>query len=170
MSLAAHIDRLNETIGRLFSWLALGMVLMTFINVVQRYVFHSGYPWEQEAVYFMFAIGFLGTAGYTLKHDGHVRVDVFYSHASENRKAWIDLLGTLFLLFPVCVAIIYVSWDFVLESWRLHEGSSEYRGMPGVFLLKTFIWVFAGSLFLQGIATILRSTATLSSSGKKTVP
>ncbi len=150
-----HIDRLSEGIGQVASWLALAMVAMTFFNVIQRYFFASGLPWEQEIVRFMHAILFLATAAYTLKHDAHVRVDVLYQHLSQRGKAWVNLLGTLFLLFPLCIAIICFSWSYVLSSWELLESSSEFRGMPGVFILKSFIWFFAASLALQGAAMLL---------------
>lgn len=155
------IDSFNEHLGRVVSWLCLGMVVMMFINVVQRYLLASGEPWQQEVVAFMHAIVFLAAAGYTLKHDGHVRVDVFYHTMSERRKAWVELLGTLFLLWPVCMALAWFSSGFILDSWKIYEGSNEYHGMPGVFALKTFIWVFCTTLMLQGLSVAGKALITL---------
>ena len=91
--LALILDTFSKHTGHVVSWLALGMVLMTFFNVMQRYLLNTGLPWEQELVRFMHAILFLAAAGYTLKADEHVRVDVLYQHFSERDKAWVNLLG-----------------------------------------------------------------------------
>ena len=155
------IDWLNERVGRCIAWLTLSMVLVTVVIVVLRYGFNVGYIWMQESVRFMYAAVFLLGAGYTLKHDAHVRVDMLYERMPLRRKAWVDLLGTVFFLLPVCFAVIYYSWDYVLNSWADFEGSIEERGLHAVYLLKTCIWLFAGLLMLQGIATIIRNARRL---------
>lgn len=155
--IADKIDWLNDVLGRAVSWLTLAMVLLMFTNVVMRYILQTGEPWQQELVRFFFAIIFLAGAGYTLKANEQVRVDVLYSRFSLLSKAWVDLIGTILLLWPVCATIILCSFDYVLNSWSIHEGSSELRGMSGVFLIKTCIWIFAATLFLQGVSTVIRS-------------
>ncbi len=164
-AIVAAIDRLNELIGRWIAWLTLFMVLVTVVIVVLRYGFNIGFIWMQESVRFMYAAVFLLGAGYTLKHDGHVRVDMLYERMGLKRRAWVDLLGTLLFLLPVCFSVIYFSWTYVLNSWADFEGSIEERGLHAVYLLKTCIWLFAGLLILQGIATIIRTTRSLRSSG-----
>jgi TRAP-type mannitol/chloroaromatic compound transport system permease small subunit len=161
LALSDAIDALSRKLGHIVAWLALLMVLMTFYNVVSRYVFNSGIAWQQELVRFCHAILFLGAAAYAMLKDEHVRIDVFYQRYSERGKAWCNLLGTLLLLYPVCAAILYFSWGYVLHSWNIHESSNEYRGMPGIFLLKSFIWIFAATLMLQGASVILKSVHTL---------
>ncbi len=160
-AIAQGIDHFNEHLGRAAAWLTLGMVVLMFITVVQRYLFASGMSWEQELVRFFHGMVFLAAAGYTLKHNGHVRVDVVYQRLSERRQAWINLAGTVVFLWPVCAALFWFSTDFVLNAWAIYEGSNEYQGMPGVFIYKTFIWVFCGTLALQGISTCLHSFHTL---------
>ncbi len=164
-AIAAAIDRLNELIGRWIAWLTLFMVLVTVVIVVLRYGFNIGFIWMQESVRFMYAAVFLLGAGYTLKHDGHVRVDMLYERMGLQRRAWVDLLGTLLFLLPVCFSVIYFSWTYVLNSWADFEGSIEERGLHAVYLLKTCIWLFAGLLILQGFATIIRTTRSLRSPG-----
>jgi len=161
---AAAIDQLNELIGRWIAWLTLFMVLVTVVIVVLRYGFNIGFIWMQESVRFMYASVFLLGAGYTLRHDAHVRVDMLYERMAPRRKAWVDLLGTVFFLFPVCFCVIYFSWNYVLNSWADFEGSIEERGLHAVYLLKTCIWLFAGLLILQGTATVIRTTRLLRSS------
>ena len=164
-AIVAAIDRLNELIGRWIAWLTLFMVLVTVVIVVLRYGFNIGFIWMQESVRFMYAAVFLLGAGYTLKHDGHVRVDMLYERMGLQRRAWVDLLGTLLFLLPVCFSVIYFSWTYVLNSWADFEGSIEERGLHAVYLLKTCIWLFAGLLILQGFATIIRTTRSLRSLG-----
>ncbi|MEJ2405613.1 MAG: TRAP transporter small permease subunit [Candidatus Thiodiazotropha sp.] len=154
--LAGLIDTFNEGLGRAVSWLSLLMVLVTVTIVVLRYVFDLGWIWLQESVTYMHASLFLVGAAYTLKHEGHVRVDIFYQRFSPRGQAWIDLFGTLGLLLPVCLFILSVSWDYVAQSWSLHEGSREAGGLDGVYLLKSLILVMAVLLLLQGLSLVLR--------------
>jgi len=151
------IESVTRRLGQAVSWLALLMVLMTAYNVVVRYFFSYGIAWQQEIVRFGHATLFMLAAAYTLAEDKHVRIDVCYQRFSEKQKALVDLVGTLILLFPVCFAVFYFSYDYVVHSWELHEASSEYGGLPGVFLLKSCIWGFAVTMALQGLAMTLRS-------------
>jgi len=157
------INRINGFLGKTVSWLTLLMVLVMCISVVQRYLFQSNHIWQQELILFMHAVVFLTVAGCTLRDDGHVRVDMLYEHVSAGKKAWINLIGTVIFLFPVCGAVIYFSYSFISNSWEILERSREYDGLPVVFLLKTFIWVFAATLILQGISVIIRSISELKS-------
>lgn len=155
--LAAGLDRLAEATGRIIAWLTLAMVLVTFGIVVLRYLFHSGSIALQESVSYLHAAVFMLGAAYTLRHDGHVRVDIFYQKCGPVTRAWIDLLGTLLLLLPVCGFIFASSLGYVSASWSILEGSREAGGLNGVFLLKTAIPVMALLLMLQGCSIILHS-------------
>jgi len=159
---ADFIDWLNSTIGRAAAWLCLAVVAIQFAVVVLRYVFGSGSIWLQESILYSHAALFLLCAAWTLKSDGHVRVDIFYSTASPRSKAKIDLIGALLLLIPFAGAILYFSWPYVARSWTIFEGSRESSGLPFVFLLKTLIPVFAAMLILQGIAQAIRASSVLS--------
>jgi TRAP-type mannitol/chloroaromatic compound transport system permease small subunit len=156
-SLASLLDRLAEITGRIIAWLTLGMVLTTFAVVVLRYVFQTGSIALQESVTFMHATVFMLGAAYTLRHDAHVRVDIFYQKRSPRARAWIDLLGTLILLFPVCGFVFLSSLDYVAASWSIQEGSREAGGLDGVFLLKTAIPLMALLLLLQGCSMLVHS-------------
>ncbi len=166
--LAALFEATNERLGRLVSWLSLFMVLVTFGVVLLRYAFDLGWIWLQESVTFMHAALFLVGAAYTLKHQGHVRVDIFYQRFSPRLRIWIDLLGSLLLLLPVCLFIFAISWDYVVQSWSLHEGSREAGGLDGVYLLKTLILVMAGLLVLQGLAMVIHNLLALTGQSNKT--
>lgn len=160
-STVAALERVNGAVGHAVAWLALVLVLVQFAVVVLRYVFSIGFVPMQESVWYLHGLLFMLGAGYTLLNDGHVRIDIFYRTASPRRKAWIDLLGVLIFLTPVCVATWIFSWSYVINAWRVLEGSMEAAGLPAVFLLKTVIWVFVVLLFLQGVAMALRSILTL---------
>jgi len=162
LTLAGTIDWLNAKIGRAAAWLCLAVVTIQFAVVVLRYLFGTGSIWLQETIVYSHAAMFLLVAAWTLKNDGHVRVDIFYTQASPRRKAAVDLCGALFLLIPFAAAVLYFSWPYVVRSWAIMEGSREASGLPLVFLLKTLIPVFAVMLMLQGAAQAVRAWAVLS--------
>jgi TRAP-type mannitol/chloroaromatic compound transport system permease small subunit len=155
------IERLNDAIGRAVSWICLAMVLTTATVVVLRYVFAVGFVWLQESYVWMHAVVFMVGAGYTLLHDGHVRVDVFYRPAGRRYKAWVDLIGSLVLLLPTACVVAYMSHDYVADSWVRFETSREAGGLPGLFLLKTVIPIFCLLVALQGLALAGRSVLIL---------
>lgn len=109
---ADAIDTFNERLGRITAWLALFMVLVQFVVVLMRYVFGVGSIAMQESIVYMHGVLFMIGAGYTLLHNGHVRVDIFYRGAQLRTKATINLLGSLFLLLPVVVLIWIYSWPY----------------------------------------------------------
>ena len=161
--LISVIDRLSLVTGRLISWLTLGMVVVTFVIVVLRYVFDLGWIWLQESVTWMHALTFMIAAAYTLNKDEHVRVDIFYRQMSPYRQHLVDLIGTIVLLLPVSAFLFLSSLEYVAMSWQVGETSREAGGLPALYLLKTVIPVTAGLLALQGIALALKSLLALRS-------
>lgn len=162
--IADTIDAMNDWIGNKVAWLSLAMALVMFLTVILRYVFDQGWIWMQESVIFMHGALFMIAGGFTLKHELHVRIDVLYEPMCQRKKALVNLLGTLFLLFPTCAAIFYFAFPYVQNSWAVHEGSMEAGGLPGVYLLKTIILVFPILLGLQGLAKMLRAILILTNS------
>lgn len=156
-SIVCIINPINEWIGRVVSWLTLVMVLITFTIVILRYVFNIGWIAVQESITYMHTLVFMLGAAYTLKYNGHVRVDIFYQQCSTKTKAWIDLFGTLLLLMPVAFFILWSSWEYVGNSWNIYESSASSGGLPGVFLIKTLIPVMAVLLLLQSISIAIQS-------------
>jgi len=148
---AQQISNISERIGKLVSWLTLVMVLTTFVIVVMRKFFDFGWIWLQESVTWMHAAVFMLAAAYTFKQDEHVRVDIFYTQFSPKTKAMIDLLGSIFFLLPLCGFIIWSSWDYVTESWRIQETSWQSGGLPALYLLKSIIPITAILVALQGL-------------------
>jgi TRAP-type mannitol/chloroaromatic compound transport system permease small subunit len=159
--LAKNLDLVVERIGQAAAWLALLLVLVTFSVVVLRYLFEVGSIALQESILYLHASVFLLGASYTLKVDGHVRVDIFYRHLSNRGQALVNLLGTLLLLLPVCSFLLWIGWDYAATAWSLREGSSETGGLPYVYLLKSLIPAAAFLLILQGISQALHSLTVL---------
>ena len=155
------IELLNERVGRAVSWLVVLMVFTTFLVAVLRYGFSLGWVWLQESYVWMHGIIFMVAAGYTLLHDGHVRIDLIYGAVSAKTKAWINLLGVLLLLLPMLAAVWWAAYPYVLLSWQRLETSREAGGLPGLFLWKTTLLIFVVLLGLQGIALAIRSLMVL---------
>lgn len=159
--LVSLIDRVTETGGRLLAWLCLWMALLTTTVVVLRYGFNWGHIAMQEAVTYMHGCVFMLGAAYTLKHNEHVRVDIFYRKLSDRSRAWVNSVGGIVFLLPMCAYITGASWSYVLESWSIRETSPEPGGIPGVFLLKSLLPLLAVNLAVQGLAETLRNLSFL---------
>ncbi len=157
--IAARIDRFSIVTGRIVSWLTLAMVVMTFVIVLLRYVFDVGLIWLQETVTWLHALVFMLGAAYTLQQDEHVRVDIFYRNMTEHRRAWVNLLGVLFFVFPMCAFFVWTAWDYVLASWSVAEVSLNSGGLPYPFLplLKSVLIVMPLAVALQGTSLLLLS-------------
>lgn len=153
----AGIEAVTEWVGGVVSWLALVLVLTTGLVVLLRYAFQTGSIPLQESLIYINAVLFTLGAAYTLKRDGHVRVDIFYSRLSSRNQAFVNLGGTLFFLLPVCGFILWSSWDYVSLSWQIRERSAETSGLPIVYLLKTTILLLAAFLLWQGVAEVLKA-------------
>ena len=164
-SLYTLIDKINETIGRFVSWAALFMVLITLVIVILRYFFDTGWIAMQESVVYLHAALFMMGAAYTLKHDGHVRVDIFYGKMSTRGQSWVNLFGAIVLLLPVCLLILIDSWEYVTDAWHVMEGSREAGGIPGVYLLKSLIPMFSRLMILQGVSESLKAIEILKNKG-----
>ncbi|MBF0256587.1 MAG: TRAP transporter small permease subunit [Gammaproteobacteria bacterium] len=160
-ALADRIDGLNRRIGRTIAWLALVMALLAFAVVVLRYAFDLGWIGLQEAVLYLHAALFMLGIPYVLQADGHVRIDLIYRRLGDKGRAWVDLGGSLLLLLPLAGFLLWSSWDYVAESWRLKESSGEAGGLPWVYLLKSLIPLMALLLGLQGLSLAIRSLRRL---------
>ena len=156
-----YIDLFTDRSGRLLAWLVLAMALVTTMIVIQRYGFNIGSIAAQEAVVYMHGCLFMLGAAYALKTESHVRVDIFYRNFSPRTRAWVNSLGGIIFLLPLCVFIGFASWNYVSESWLVRETSPEPGGIPAVFLLKSLIPLMAVNLFLQGLAETLRNALVL---------
>ena len=160
-ALSRWIDVLNTWVGRFVAWATAVVVVVVFVDVVMRYAFNTSFVFTQELEWHLFAFIFLMGAGYTLLHDGHVRVDIFYQRLSPKSQAWINLIGVLLFLIPGCVMIIVTSLTFVYNAWSVLEGSPDPGGIPYRFLLKACIPVGFVLVLLQGLSMGIKSLFTI---------
>ena len=159
--IANHLDNALDWLGRSISWLNLLMAIIVFVIVILRYWFSVGSIALQESVTYLHAALFMLGISYTLQHNGHVRVDIFYRNFSARRRALVDLVGLLVFLIPTCVLIILSSWDYVMASWATGERSEESSGIAFVYGLKTLMIIMPALLMIQGVAGGLREAQKL---------
>lgn len=170
LRIADAIDAATRGIGRAAMWLALAVVLVQFGVVVLRYVYSMSYVWAQESVIYAHASLFMLAVGYTFLVDQHVRVDVLYGGWSNRRKALTDLIGILIAVLPFCALVIWASWTYALNSWRISEGPMALGGVPLVQWLKSLIPIMAMLLLLQSVAIGLRCIAVLTGDAETHFP
>ena len=160
LALSRAIDTLNEFAGRTAQWLILACILISAGNAVARYGFNLSSNGFLEIQWYLYSIVFLGAAGYTLKHNAHVRIDLIAGRLSPRKQAWIDIFGHVFMLLPVCAIMLWFGWTAFLESLRVNELSPDAGGLlrwpikfvvPAAFLL----------LILQGVSETIKKFSQL---------
>lgn len=161
LTLASCIDALNEGVGRVLVAAMPFVILIAAAVVVLRYAFHVGFPWLSEAFIWLNGLTVALGAGYVLKHEKHVRVDVLFKDFSPGGKALVNLLGVLLLLWPAMYILWQFAWPFAMRSIRMGEGSATAGGLPAMYVMKTSVLVFSALCSLQGLALVLRSLNTL---------
>lgn len=165
LKISRIIDAFIERVGRYTSWLVLVMVILGVWNVFGRYLGRiignnfSSNAYIETQWYIFDLIFFLGAA-YTLKHNEHVRVDVFYSNWPPRRKALADFLGTIFFLIPFCIIVIIFSWDTIIASWQIREVSPDPGGLPR-YPIKAMIIVGFVLVIIQGISQAIQNLAII---------
>lgn len=165
LRLARGIDRLNDWIYAAIRWLVLAMIAVGAYNALARYANRwTDVQLAPNALYdlqwYMFSLVFLLGAAYGLKHDVHVRVDVFYARLSPRLRAWVDLFGTALFVIPFSIVVLVVSWPAVRNSWAIREASSDPGGLAR-YPIKTVILVCFILLLLQGVAIVIEKIALL---------
>jgi TRAP-type mannitol/chloroaromatic compound transport system permease small subunit len=160
LRLARLIDALTERVGRAASWLILLAVLISAGNALARYAFNLSSNAWLEVQWYLYAAVFLLCAGYALKHNQHVRIDVVAARCSPRAQAWIEVLGTVFFLLPMAALILWLSWPVFVDSWRSGEVSTNANGLA---LWPARLLVPAGFalLVLQGLAELIKRVAVL---------
>lgn len=159
------INLINRTVGNVFAWLSVAIVIVCFWVVVERYLFSTTRLWMQDLYVWLNGAMFTAVAGFALLREDHVRVDIFYRPAPARKKAIADLIGTLVFLLPFTTVVFVYSLDFVQRSWRYAENSANIGGMPDLYILKSFILAFAVLVGIQGIGMLIRSILVLADRG-----
>ena len=155
------LDAFSATTGKICSSFVAVVVLVTCVVVIMRYGLDMGSVLLQDVVLYLHGGLFLLGSAFALKRGAHVRVDIFYRSFSDVRKAWVDLLGNIIFLQPVCWIILFYSWGYVEFSWRIMEVSPEPDGLPFVYLQKSLLIALAVLLAMQSLSEIFKSLITI---------
>lgn len=161
LALARLIDALTERVGRLVIWLVLVATLISAGNALVRYALGESSNAWLEIQWYLFGAMFLLAAGYTLKHNGHVRIDIIYNRFGPRGQAWIDLAGGLLFLLPMALLLAWLAWPMFYEAWQAQEHSPDAGGLlrwPVKLLLPLGFVLLA----LQGVAEVIKRIGVLS--------
>ena len=160
MKLSNLIDTLNERVGYLANWAVLLSCLISAGNAMVRYAFDISSNAWLEVQWYLFASVVMLSAAYTFKKNEHVRVDIIYTMLSDRGKLWLDLIGTVVFLIPVCVVITYMSWPIFTESWFGDEMSSNAGGLIR-WPFKILLPIGFTLVTLQGVSEIIKRAAAI---------
>lgn len=161
LTLARLIDALTERVGRFAIWLVLAATLISAGNALFRHLMGESSNAWLEIQWYLFGAMFMLGAGYTLKHNGHVRIDIFYSRFGPRGRAWIDLAGGLLFLLPMAVLLAWLSWPMFHEAWTTREMSPDAGGLVR-WPVKLLLPVGFALLALQGVAEVIKRVGVLS--------
>ena len=161
LALARLIDALTERVGRVVIWLVLVATLISAGNALVRYLIGESSNAWLEIQWYLFGAMFLLGAGYTLKHNGHVRIDILYNRLGPRGQAWIDLAGGLLFLLPMAGLLAWLAWPMFLDAWLTHEMSPDAGGLLR-WPVKLLLPVGFGLLALQGVAEAIKRLGVLS--------
>jgi TRAP-type mannitol/chloroaromatic compound transport system permease small subunit len=176
------IDEISRLVGLVAVWLVLLSALLSAFNAILRYSI-GGLLWLErntgtgifgsvvtfytysstalsESVWYMFGAMVMLGGAWTLKMNEHVRVDLLYGAVSERTRTWIDLLGGLFFLMPLCILLIYFTWPWFMQAWTQNIISNQAGGLPR-WPVRLMLPVGFAVLMLQGIAEIIKCIAAL---------
>jgi TRAP-type mannitol/chloroaromatic compound transport system permease small subunit len=154
--LADGIDVFVDFVGRMTSWLALGIALVMGANVLLRYAFSVGFIWSQELEWHIFIPLCLFGMSYALLHGEHVRVDVLFQYFKPRTKHAVDIVSA-FLSMAFCVIVIWLSIAYVYQSWSIGEGTSNPGGIDYRYIVKALIPIGFAVLLLQSLSQAIKS-------------
>lgn len=160
LALSRAIDAINERIGQWVYWLVLATVLISAANATVRKLFSYSSNSFLEIQWYLFSAIFLFCAGYTLKHNEHVRIDIITSRFSARVRAAIDIFGTLFFLMPLALLIVYLSWPVFVEAYTRGEVSTNAGGLV-IWPARLLIPVGFALLLAQGVSELIKRIAFL---------
>jgi TRAP-type mannitol/chloroaromatic compound transport system permease small subunit len=160
LSLSRLIDAITEHIGRSVYWLVLVAVLISAANATVRKAFNYSSNSFLEIQWYLFSATFLFLAGYTLKNNEHVRIDIVTGRLSPRAHAWIDIFGTIFFLLPMAILIMYLSWPVFVDAWERGEVSTNAGGLI-IWPARLMVPVGFFLLIVQAISELIKRIAFL---------
>ena len=153
MNFLEKISIISEYITKYFFYI---MFILVIVNILLRYIFNINFIFMQELVMYLHAFIFLFGISICLKENSHVRIDVFSNKLDAKAKKYIEVLGTVFLIIPFCLFVLYESTPIIMRSWEMLESSGEPGGLPFIYILKSAIYVFASLLLIQALGRLVK--------------
>jgi len=160
LKLSQLIDWLNERVGKGAFWLVLLMTIFSAGNASVRFIFNYSSNGLLEIQWYLFAAVFILCSPYTLQKNEHVRIDVLAGKLSPKGQAVIDIIGTLFFLLPMVIAVLWLSLPLVADSYRINEMSANAGGLIR-WPVKAILPIGFTLLALQGISELIKRIAFL---------
>lgn len=150
------LENVVDAIGRWIAWSTLALVLVVASDVILRYLFRVGSVAMQEVEWHLMSpIALIGMS-YTMRHNEHVRVDLFYERLSPKARVIVEFAGAL-ITIAISILVIQMSIGFVAQAYASGESSTDPGGLPYRYLLKAFIPVGFALLLVQAVALALRN-------------
>jgi len=150
------VDKISTFVGKIFSWLIVGLTFLITYEIFSRYVLNTPHPWAFDVMLMMYGTLFMMSGAYTLAKNGHVRGDVLYGFFPPRLQAGLDL--TLYIVFflPGVIALCWAGYIYAGESWAIREYSSITSEGPPIYPFKTVIPVAGAFILVQGIVEMIR--------------
>ncbi len=123
------IDAINERVGRFTLWLILGSVLISAGNAIVRKAFSMSSNALLEIQWYLFAGVYLLAAGYVYLRNEHVRIDALAGRWSARVRTWIEMIGIVIFILPLCAWVAWMSWPLLVNAWVSGEVSSNAGGL-----------------------------------------
>ncbi len=160
LALSKAIDKLNSGIGWLMMWMIFASTVISCVNAIVRKAFDIGSNAFLEVQWYLFATSFLLAAGYTLLNNEHVRIDVVSGRFSKRGQIWIDIIGFVLFLLPVCFAVLWFSMPWFLQALRSGETSANAGGLI-LWPVYTMLPLGFSLLLLQAFSELIKRFAFL---------
>jgi TRAP-type mannitol/chloroaromatic compound transport system permease small subunit len=154
------VDRATERVGHAIYWLVLAAVLISAANAVVRKAFNYSSNSFLEIQWYLFSMIFLFLAGYTLKHNEHVRIDIITGRLSARARAMIDIFGTLFFLLPMAILIMRLSWPVFVDAYVRNEVSTNAGGLI-IWPARLMVPIGFLLLIVQALSELIKRFAFL---------
>jgi len=150
------VDSISEWTGKVISWLCLALVLVGVYEVIMRYAFNAPTVWAYETSVMLGGTIYIMGFAYVHQHQGHVRVDVLYTHFSPRRKAVIDVICALLFLFPLLAILLDASALFTRHAWAINERLIVTYWKPPAAPFRTIVMIGLSLFTLQCVTQFIR--------------
>ena len=164
LAFSRSVDWATERIGRAVYWLLLAAVLISTTNAIVRKAFNMSSNAYLEAQWYLFAAVFMLGAGYVFLHDQHVRIDVVSNRLSRRTQVWIDVVGIVVFLLPLCVFVVWTSLPSVMAAWTSNEVSASPGGLIR-WPLYVLVPIGFSLLALQSLSELFKRLGYLTGAG-----